>query len=804
MDVAAAESPSSSSNPHFHLDDDDDDDDNDNGQPPFKLEPEDPQKLPDPLALSNSNNNDDDVVVSDPPPAPDQPDNDRGHNSIRDGHGDDEQHRCPPHGDGNDHGGDDGSPTSPEAKTELEEQEKNKDDDDDHNSNNSPSPPDLGKVSQEIDRFISSSGDVEYDEHPPPDLPLFVEQFLDLVEAQTGISQDPSSSSDHHHEPPLIKWSRLTQDDAASFLEAASRVSSLSRALLRFQSEQKYASCINRLGRILQQAMSYLEEEFKSLLEDHKAAAAAAAGNVDHSKSASSSSSSSEQHSSAHQNHHAPPPPADGEPEPEPDSNSASLVCLSGYNPETLSDLIRLSKALVAGGYETECCQAYSVARRNALEETLHTLGFEKHSIDDVQKMQWGSLEREIQAWIRALRQWETLHVPSERKLSDTVFSDYPAMSQALFGSLSHGVTTQLFNFSAALALTRRGVEKLFKFLDVYEALRDSVPEIGELMPQEWGTEIKSEASMIRSSLGQAMILMFSDLERSIKGDAGKTPVPAAGGGVHPLTIYTTDFLENACEYKATLDQVFSEHRNYKLERAEYDDDRDRDHEGGDDQYLDHQDHQNQSDQSQSQSQSRGGAGRQPPSSPFQGQITKVMELLEQKVERKSKLYKEPALSSIFLMNNGRYVLKKVRESSELNSLMGEAWYRKKSADLRQYHQVYQRETWGRLLGCFRASDGLVVNGKVSKPVLKERFKSFNAMFDEIHRAQSGWVVADEQLQSELRVAISNMVIPAYRSYLGRYSHTFTPGRQTEKYVKYQPEDIEACIEDLFDGNTSK
>ncbi|KAJ4879304.1 exocyst subunit exo70 family protein C1 [Raphanus sativus] len=93
------------------------------------------------------------------------------------------------------------------------------------------------------------------------------------------------------------------------------------------------------------------------------------------------------------------------------------------------------------------------------------------------------------------------------------------------------------------------------------------------------------------------------------------------------------------------------------------------------------------------------------------------------------------------------------------------------------------------------------VNGKVSKPVLKERFKVFNTMFDEIHKTQSTWIVSDEQMQSELRVSIAAFVIPAYRSFFGRYKQHIDSGRHSDKYVKYQPEDIETYIDDLFDGN---
>ncbi|KAJ6314911.1 hypothetical protein OIU78_018405 [Salix suchowensis] len=152
------------------------------------------------------------------------------------------------------------------------------------------------------------------------------------------------------------------------------------------------------------------------------------------------------------------------------------------------------------------------------------------------------------------------------------------------------------------------------------------------------------------------------------------------------------------------------------------------------------------------------------------------------------------------MMNNGRYIVQKIKGSTEIRQMMGDPWCRKKSSELRNYHKNYQRETWSKLLGCL-GHEGLQVNGKVIKPVLKERFKSFNMLFDEIHKTQSTWVVSDEQLQSELRVSITAVVIPAYRSFMGRFSQYLTAGRQTEKYIKYQADDLETYIDELFDGN---
>lgn len=610
-----------------------------------------------------------------------------------------------------------------------------------------PLPPDLNKVSEEIDQYISDLTASKEDESAPLDVPIFVEQFAVLVQAK--IEEYDSGDCP-------VKWSKLTEEDSTSFLKVVDRVCSLLNAISQFSSEYKYAHSINLIGRVLQHAMSYLEEEFKSLLEDYKIPDSDTSKSNDKKPKQSSTPSSSNEE-------------ADQNQPTEPEENH-----FPGYSDDIISNLIRLSKAMVDGGYEKECCEVYFVARRNALEETLRKLGFEKYSIDDVQKINWESLEREIVAWIRTINQCATVHFPRERKLADSVFSDHPSIFASRFGSLANFVMLQLLNFAEAVALTKRAAEKLFKFLDLYEALRDIPQTTDSFFPQELARELKTEASMIRSHLGEAMVLIFMELENSINSDSGKTPVP--GGAVHPLTRYIMNYLKYAIEYKETLEQVFREHR--KIERADSATGSDYDY------------------NSQAQNENRVKE------SPFQSQMIKVMDLLDSNLEGKSKLYRDPSLSMIFMMNNGRYIMQKIKGSNEINSLMGNTWCRKRSSDLRQYHRGYQRETWGKLLGCLHP-EGLTVNGKVAKPVLKERFKSFNAMFDEIHKTQSSWVVSDEQLQSELRVSISNMVIPAYRSFLGRFSQVFTPGRQTEKYVKYQAEDIETYIDELFDGNAS-
>jgi exocyst complex protein 7 len=86
--------------------------------------------------------------------------------------------------------------------------------------------------------------------------------------------------------------------------------------------------------------------------------------------------------------------------------------------------------------------------------------------------------------------------------------------------------------------------------------------------------------------------------------------------------------------------------------------------------------------------------------------------------------------------------------------------------------------------------------------VLKDRFKNFNAAFEEAHKAQTTWVVSDPQLRDELRISISEMLLPAYRAFFGRYGNFLETERRADKYIKFSPEDLEIAIDDFFEGSS--
>lgn len=60
-------------------------------------------------------------------------------------------------------------------------------------------------------------------------------------------------------------------------------------------------------------------------------------------------------------------------------------------------------------------------------------------------------------------------------------------------------------------------------------------------------------------------------------------------------------------------------------------------------------------------------------------------------------------------------------------------------------------------------------SGNLSRAMVKDRFKTFNVNFEELHQRQSQWTVPDSELRESLRLAVAEVLLPAYRSFIKRW-----------------------------------
>ncbi|KAJ6976099.1 hypothetical protein NC653_031814 [Populus alba x Populus x berolinensis] len=420
-----------------------------------------------------------------------------------------------------------------------------------------------------------------------------------------------------------------------------------------------------------------------------------------------------------------------------------------------INDLHEIAKRMVVSGSGKECSHVYSSFRREFLEESLSRLGLGKLSNEEVQKMQWQELEDEIDKWIKAANVSLRILFPSERRLCDRVFYGLGSVSDLSFMEVCRGAVVQILNFADAIAIGSRSPERLFKVLDLFETMRDLMPEFEFNFSDQYCLVLRNDALGIWKRLGEAIRGIFMELENLIRRDPAKAPVPR--GGLHPITRYVMNYLRAACRSRESLELVFEESVNVVPSK---------------DSTL----------------------------SSLSVQMTWIMELLESNLEVKAKIYGDTALCSVFLMNNERYIVQKVKDS-ELGLLLGDDWIRKHTAKIKQYLSSYQRSSWNKLLGVLRADSSPVAANVGGKSMsMKDRIKAFNSQFEEIYKSHSQWIIFDEQLRNELRNSLYNLVMPAYRNFIARFQNAPDVGRHADRYIKYTLEDIGTQINELFEG----
>uniref|UniRef100_J3LX67 Exocyst subunit Exo70 family protein n=2 Tax=Oryza brachyantha TaxID=4533 RepID=J3LX67_ORYBR len=461
-------------------------------------------------------------------------------------------------------------------------------------------------------------------------------------------------------------------------------------------------------------------------------------------------------------------------------ARSASLVAnpfedqvFDLVRPEAIDDLRSIAERMDRAGYASELAQVYCGIRRDLLEECLAVLGVERLSIDEVQRMEWKLLNDKMKKWVHGVKTVARSLLTSERRICDQVLAVSDELRDECFVESTKGCIMQILNFGDAVAVCTRSSEKLSRILDMYEALAEVIPELKELFFGNSGNDVICDLEGVLERLGDAVKGTLLEFGKVLQQESSRRPMMA--GEIHPMTRYVMNYLRLLVIYSDTLDKLL-------------DDDSSRD--------VDHDDSHRDADEEE-YLESLSPLGRH---------LVKLISYLEANLEEKSKLYEDGALQCIFSMNNILYIVQKVKDS-ELGRILGDHWIRRRRGKIRQNSKNYLRVSWTKVLSFLKddAHSGRSGSGSGSgsgnSSRIKEKFKNFNLAFDEIYRSQTLWKVPDPQLREELKISISENVIPAYRAFLGRYGSLVDSGRNSGRYIKYTPEDLENHLSDLFEGS---
>ncbi|KAJ1386258.1 WRKY domain [Sesbania bispinosa] len=227
---------------------------------------------------------------------------------------------------------------------------------------------------------------------------------------------------------------------------------------------------------------------------------------------------------------------------------------------ETMNNLHETAKLMLNAGLQKECSDVYSTWQKEWLEECLinkllrlKKVGFQDYMI--------GRLIKTFKVALRIL-------FPSERRLCNHVFMGFSSTADLCFLEVCHGAAIQLLNFADEFFSLSPSAWHLFKTLDMFDTLREMIPEFESLFPDS----LVNEAKKVENRLGEASRDIFMDFGYLIFHTPDAEFDAWDDGRVHLMTCGVLGYLVNAfwlIEYKlGTLfgDERFKENTGRYLE----------------------------------------------------------------------------------------------------------------------------------------------------------------------------------------------------------------------------------------------
>ncbi|KAK6126132.1 hypothetical protein DH2020_040110 [Rehmannia glutinosa] len=429
-----------------------------------------------------------------------------------------------------------------------------------------------------------------------------------------------------------------------------------------------------------------------------------------------------------------------------------------------MADLSLIAECMISTGYARECLKIYKIIRKSIVDEGIYRLGVEKLASSQIHKMNWEALEVRIENWLNAVRTAVKTLFNGERILCDHVFASSDSIRESCFSEIAKEGAAILFAFPENVVKhSRKSPDKVFRVLDMYNAISNHWPEIDSIFSFESTNSVKSQALTSLIKIGEFVRSALHDFESVILKDNSKSPV--AGAGIHHLTIDAMSYLSNLADYSNILSDILADSpppaKNVLPES-----------------YFGFSD----SDES--------------PAPAISLKMAWLILVLLCKLDTKAKHYKDISLAYLFLANNLQYVVVKVR-TSNLKYLLGDEWVTKHETKVKQFASKYERLGWGHVIDSI-PSDPMAIDTPENA---KEVFKKFNSSFEQAYRKQGICVVHDNKLRDYIKISIARKIFRLYREFYNAHEQKMRRDRNSAAVVRFAPEDVGHRLSDLFFGH---
>ena len=310
--------------------------------------------------------------------------------------------------------------------------------------------------------------------------------------------------------------------------------------------------------------------------------------------------------------------------------------------------------------------------------------------------------------------------------------------------------------------------------LDMYGSVAELRPDIESVFSYDSVSAVRTQAISSLERLAEAVNALLYDLEAAILKDEYKVPVP--GGGLHPLARYTMNYLIFLADYSDALRDI---HADQPFEMP------------------------NSLPEPVFEAVSAATSAASSPAYHVAGRDLSSVSLrfawlilvLLCKLDSKAESYRKAPLAYLFLANNLRYVLNKVR-GSQLMDILGDEWVCKHESKAKRYAASYECMGWGKV---FAAAATATYAQKAREAAIV-----FEQVFTDACREQAAWIVPDGKMRDELKLSVARKLIPAYKRLYQAAAEELKGEKESPSVLRFTPDDLGNYISDLFFCDTSR
>ncbi|KAH7295858.1 hypothetical protein KP509_27G068800 [Ceratopteris richardii] len=442
--------------------------------------------------------------------------------------------------------------------------------------------------------------------------------------------------------------------------------------------------------------------------------------------------------------------------------------CKRTISSHALKHLHLILQKLVSNGRNQRIMELYVESRTLLLKRNLNALPLNYLQMRSSSKHDWKSVGAYIGPWTQHMDVVMRSLCEPEYNLCNQVFEKlgYDYWEQS-FGKIAlGGGVMALLEFGEMAVRSKDEPQKLFKLLDMFEAMNNLRPLFGKLFGGPGSKEVQQRVKGLLKLIVQGAYDIFLELKQQIDNQRGlKAPIDESLPKVLSFVLGYVKHLVGDF-YGPIMAQVLMIHRSWS-----------------DDSLV-----------------------KKTNTSLLSKAVLNVMNALVLNINEWASSFKdEPVFYHLFLCNNFWYLSVNCR-TPELKVLVGDTWLKEQRQQAEANISMYMKEGWSKIVHLLNVPGVMTLTGSraAARDLLKTKLKAFNMAFEELYQKHVKWVIVDAELRERIGISVLKLVVPAYRTYLQSYGPLLEQDGTKSKHVKYSAQSLERVIGSLFQGPSER